>query len=821
MKKFFSLMELIIVIVILAILAAIVMLNISDWQMKARESAALANEREVQGAVDRYFLDYGLYPTTPQPTKDNPQLVEWEKIVPDYIRNKPKGDFIVRVDENGKVIIGPGDKDSSPTKPPFTPMTCEEAQAQGFTCIYTPQEFDDIRNNLTGKFILMNDINLSSFTNWVPIGDYYEFKGVLDGNGFKVTNLTINQEAGRWEPLGLFGYAAYGTIKNLQLTDVDITVSGTVDVNIGALVGEVYSDAGYNNPTSENLVVDNVSASGKITYTGSEMPSIGGLIGYVYMQDGDVILKNSSFNGEITSNHSDGASMNGLVGIVYEYAGEFTVDHSSFSGKITSTNDADSDGNGLIGAIYVNSGNGDNLKINITNSAVNNAEITTGDATGLVNGLYIKNVDTEINIQNNKVSGNLSVKGQAMGLFEVFDIDMATYKVAINDIDINVDLHTTMEKSHETVSGFGQYIDLSNTTSDVRISDINISGNIVSENTQNSSNQAFVYGFLEDFGGRYDNSKVVIEDINIGANITSIDTAGASSFPSELTGFIGNYYSVESVINSEIRNITISGNLTGGNVTGFIQDYEPQGGTTISAIDNIKVTGTLKASNTSAGVFNYYAPSDSSITSSIKNVEVSGNLVGYETVGFAHTFEPYSETALANMTVDKFAFTGKMTATSTASGFIQNFSNEWLYNNPYRITGSNHLFQNMRIGGEVAISNGETGMFGGLVTKNHKHTISDMYNFKNSYVSSKVTVSNENAATFKKGLVADDSLGGSSNLAFTNVYWDYQTTGIPASGSPMGEGKSTSDMRKQSTFVNWDFTNTWSIQEGANYPKYK
>ena len=76
----------------------------------------------------------------------------------------------------------------------------------GYIQISTKEELNNIRNNLNGKYILMNDIVFSDadfeaggdFYNggigWLPIGgvfrtwssDYNEFTGVFDGNGYSI-----------------------------------------------------------------------------------------------------------------------------------------------------------------------------------------------------------------------------------------------------------------------------------------------------------------------------------------------------------------------------------------------------------------------------------------------------------------------------------------------------------------------------------------------------------------------------------------------------------------------------------------------------------
>ena len=69
--------------------------------------------------------------------------------------------------------------------------------------IETAKEFDEIRNNLSANYVLKNDIDLSAFGSWTPIGIEYEygydidledceFTGGLDGNNHKISGLRLD-----------------------------------------------------------------------------------------------------------------------------------------------------------------------------------------------------------------------------------------------------------------------------------------------------------------------------------------------------------------------------------------------------------------------------------------------------------------------------------------------------------------------------------------------------------------------------------------------------------------------------------------------------
>lgn len=90
-KQFFTLIELIVVIVVIGILAAIVIPNISSFKEEATETAIKADTRNIQTAVDMFMLDYpGTTPTKEKATLGNPQIVELYGLKPNYLRDLPK-----------------------------------------------------------------------------------------------------------------------------------------------------------------------------------------------------------------------------------------------------------------------------------------------------------------------------------------------------------------------------------------------------------------------------------------------------------------------------------------------------------------------------------------------------------------------------------------------------------------------------------------------------------------------------------------------------------------------------------------------------------
>lgn len=132
----------------------------------------------------------------------------------------------------------------------------------GVIPIYTAEELNNIRHGLTGNYILMNNIDLSNFTNWLPIGNQsIPFRGTLNGNGYTISNLSINRPS--TSSVGLFGFTLGATFSNINLKDVNI--SGSSDV--GGLVGTAL--------ISTNII--NTSVTGNIQGNNS----VGGIVGYI------------------------------------------------------------------------------------------------------------------------------------------------------------------------------------------------------------------------------------------------------------------------------------------------------------------------------------------------------------------------------------------------------------------------------------------------------------------------------------------------------------------------------------------------------------
>lgn len=111
--KFFTLIELIVVIVVLGILAAIIIPNISSFQEEARETALHSDIHNIQTGIDIYMLKNNQLPLLEDATPQNPKLIDIKRLNPDYIRNLPKDKNLkFWLDFKGKIWASTSDSPS-------------------------------------------------------------------------------------------------------------------------------------------------------------------------------------------------------------------------------------------------------------------------------------------------------------------------------------------------------------------------------------------------------------------------------------------------------------------------------------------------------------------------------------------------------------------------------------------------------------------------------------------------------------------------------------------------------------------------------------
>lgn len=153
--------------------------------------------------------------------------------------------------------------------------------------IATAKQLVAVRNDLAAHYVLNNDIDLSGYFSWNPIGDaMYSFSGSFDGNGHVIRNMTIEVQTSDFY-LGLFGYASGAKLTNVVLEDA--AIRGTLSTGnhqVALLVGK----------TSKTTLSD-CTVSGSIQLVANDTSlAIGGIVG----QTEGAVIENCVNRAEIT-----------------------------------------------------------------------------------------------------------------------------------------------------------------------------------------------------------------------------------------------------------------------------------------------------------------------------------------------------------------------------------------------------------------------------------------------------------------------------------------------------------------------------------------
>ena len=292
---------------------------------------------------------------------------------------------------------------------------------EGYIGIYTVDDLYNVRNDLTAKYILMNDIDLTEATakggkydfmgnGWSPIGndglyESYEFSGLFDGEGYKIIGLRIDMQnvpTGAGEMyLGLFGKVT-GTIKN-------VCISGSINSNVsnvmclGMLAAQV---------TSGKII--NCYAYGKLTISNSANSDIASIVGY---------LKNGTIDNchaycDITISSSGNSVVivgRGIGGVVGASSGTSLITLSSNHNNIKTE--------GCVGGVV-----GKLLTGGTVSKCYNSGDLSGSSVGGIVGSWGFYNVKNTGSISDCYNSGTLTGK-YCSGIVTQFGQDTSSYNM--------------------------------------------------------------------------------------------------------------------------------------------------------------------------------------------------------------------------------------------------------------------------------------------------------------------------------------------------------------------------------------------------------
>lgn len=216
---------------------------------------------------------------------------------------------------------------------------------------------------LNGKYYVMNDIDMSDYGAWTPLGnlnntslnlgwignsakgeDYVVaaekvFKGTFDGGGHTISNMTVSYSTTR-SFAGLFGIIHTATVENIVFKSASVTTTGTQTSDAGIVAGAT---------TNNNTIIQNVSVyDSTVTANNSQAKNhttVGGLVGYG--AEGATV-KNCYVDADLVANftvensYSEQMYVSGFVGASYNCLAK--VYDSVFVGTLTNNYHNYSDG---------------------------------------------------------------------------------------------------------------------------------------------------------------------------------------------------------------------------------------------------------------------------------------------------------------------------------------------------------------------------------------------------------------------------------------------------------------------------------------------
>ena len=272
--------------------------------------------------------------------------------------------------------------------------------------IETAGQLAKIRDYRDKSFILISDIDLSSYGNWDPIGTFnmasddpeksevakssLAFVGRFDGDGHTISNLTVNRPDTFC--VGLFGFvmgnAAFPSIRNLTVSNADVKGACMVGSVVGAINGRI----------------TDIKLTGVNKVEGYRIGAVGGMVGMGYGA-----IENCTANASVTSN---GKGMQGL-GLICGGGKWLTVRACTATGNVTAKGFGAFSVGGLVGCIQ-ESPVMENCAVKATIDAADEKSFMVGGLTGHA-GNYDKSSPTLIRNCSSDVDITVSASSKRVG----------------------------------------------------------------------------------------------------------------------------------------------------------------------------------------------------------------------------------------------------------------------------------------------------------------------------------------------------------------------------------------------------------------------
>jgi hypothetical protein len=647
-----------------------------------------------------------------------------------------------------------------------------------------------------GKYFIQTvDIDASSTATWdggkgfTPIGkDADYFLGQYDGQGFTISNLTINRPDEDYVALFGYTYAAGGTggrLDNIGIINANIIGKGFV----GALVGK----------SAWLFEISNCYAA-NVNITGSE-DYVGGILGSNHSAFIDYCWTSGTVTGRnivggltgfhrsktIGNNYSSAVvngteNVGGLIGQI-DAGGNITNCYSV--GKVNGTTSV----GGLIGinaatatSSYYNSetsgqsdtGKGDpktTAELLLTTTFVGWDFASTWTIVDTETAPYLTNLpNAAIALAANKVAPANVLHTQTV---TVASMGNATSSLELTEGPANMTLTDGVISWTPTQTGT-ETATIKITGSNGLISSSSFSISTLDFDGQGTADSPFEIATLDQLKKLSESptlwDKYYIQTADIDASAT-VDWDGGFGF-------------------------TPIGNST----TSFTGSYNGKGFT----ISNLFISRNSASERQYMGMFGWLNGTLDSI------YLISPHVEGYKYIG---SLAGYIESA-AQIT-NCYAADVTIISNGYYSGGLVSYADGGNIENCW-VTGILDCGANRYTGGFIGYGKNNLSI-------SNCYSTADAYGgyYNSGFIAYGNTVTVTNC--YSQGFVNYSSGGGfnqyNTGSTLTNCYYNTETSGKDDTGK--GEPKTTAELMQNSTFVDWDFTDTWSIVNGEDFPSLK
>ena len=325
--------------------------------------------------------------------------------------------------------------------------------------VASAEQLDLVRQYLDKHFLQTQDIDLTPYANWDPIGSLYMagaelleehidgFTGTYDGGGYTISNLTFNAPETDFA-VGLFGLVEEsGIVRRVNLVNVDVHGSDPVAGAVGFLAGGLIEDVHVSGSVRGYAALGGITGIAVGLGVMEFEEFIAGLDPTTAMPQAPIVsIRNCSSSASVSGTNGFSEVIGGLVGMAFLVG----IEHSQTSGAVSGGEFV----GGMAGMVFASdiensyasgSTSGDESLGGLVGVAMQGSLITKSQASGEVSGqqiigglvgLLMEGSTVLHSYSSGHVRGVESVGGLVGGITEKSSVDRSSSSSTVSGQDV-------------------------------------------------------------------------------------------------------------------------------------------------------------------------------------------------------------------------------------------------------------------------------------------------------------------------------------------------------------------------------------------------